>query len=107
MTDAAAFRATIHGLRTVPSRKVVQVVVEAPIEHLTLIAKVAEHGAWVGVARLTEAGKEGDVTASAEASSMEVGERSRRNVDAPPQRETVSVPAGAKSPAQIAGYLST
>lgn len=51
---AAAFQATIHGLRTVPSRKVCQIVVEAPIEQLAHIARIAEHGAWVAVARLTE-----------------------------------------------------
>lgn len=54
MTDPAAFQATIHGLRTVPSRGVVQVVVEAKIEELPSIARIAEHGAWVAVARLQE-----------------------------------------------------
>lgn len=53
MTDApAAFQATVHGFRTVPSRKVVQITIEAPIEQHATIAKIAEHGAWVGVARL-------------------------------------------------------
>lgn len=51
---AAVFRATIHGLRTVPSRKVVQVIVEAAIEELPLIARIAEHGAWVALARIEE-----------------------------------------------------
>jgi hypothetical protein len=52
MNNAAAFQATVHGLRTVPSRKVVQLVLEFPIEELSRVAGIAEHGAWVGVARL-------------------------------------------------------
>jgi hypothetical protein len=55
---AAAFQATIHGLRTVPSRGVVQLVLECPIEQLPHIAAVAEHGAWVAVARLNKEGAE-------------------------------------------------
>jgi hypothetical protein len=55
---AAAFQATIHGLRTVPSRGVVQLVLECPIEQLPHIAAVAEHGAWVAVARLNQKGGE-------------------------------------------------
>jgi len=49
---AAAFRATVHGLRTVPSRKVLQLTLEAPIEELANIAAICEHGAWMGVARI-------------------------------------------------------
>ncbi len=52
MTDAAAFRATVHSLRTVPSRKIVQLVLELPIEELSRVAQIAEHGSWVAVARL-------------------------------------------------------
>jgi len=52
--SAAAFRATIHGLKTVPTRKVCQLTVEFPIEQLPHVAKIAEHGAWVGIARLQE-----------------------------------------------------
>jgi hypothetical protein len=55
---AAVFQATIHGLRTVPSRGVVQVIVEAKIEELPSIARIAEHGAWVAVARLSMEGGE-------------------------------------------------
>ena len=54
MSNAAAFRATIHGLRTVPSRGVLQVTIEAPIEQLQHVAKIAEHGKWVAVARIAE-----------------------------------------------------
>lgn len=49
---SAAFQATIHGFRTVPSRGVVSITIEAPIEHHAEIAKIAVHGAWVAVARL-------------------------------------------------------
>lgn len=52
----AAFRATIHGLKTVPTRKVCQLTVEFPIEELARVAAIAEHGAWVGIARLEEPG---------------------------------------------------
>lgn len=56
---AAAFQATVHGLRTVPTRKVLQLTLECPIEHLPQIAAIAEHGAWVAVARLqTEGGEQ-------------------------------------------------
>ena len=49
---AAAFQATIHGFRTIPSRGVLQVTIEAPIEEHARIAEIAQHGAWVAVARL-------------------------------------------------------
>ena len=52
MNRAAAFQATIHGFRTVPSRGVVSITIECPIEHHAEIAKIAVHGAWVAVARL-------------------------------------------------------
>lgn len=51
---AAAFQATIHGFRTVPSRGVVSITIEAPIEHHAQIARIAEHGSWVAVARIQE-----------------------------------------------------
>lgn len=54
MTKAAAFQATIHGFRTVPSRGVVSITIEAPIEQHAEIAKIAVHGAWVAVARLQD-----------------------------------------------------
>ena len=54
MTKAAAFQATVHGFRTVPSRGVVSITIEAPIEHHAEIARIAEHGTWVAVARLKE-----------------------------------------------------
>lgn len=57
MNAPAAFEATVHGFRTVPTRKVVQVTIEAPIERHAEIAKIAEHGAWVAVARLQRAQK--------------------------------------------------
>jgi len=50
----AAFRATVHGLRTVPTRKVCQLTVEFPIEELPHVAQIAEHGVWVAVARIQE-----------------------------------------------------
>lgn len=50
----AAFQATVHGFRTVPSRKVVQITIEAPIEQHSTIAAIAEHGAWVAIARMQE-----------------------------------------------------
>ena len=52
MSDTAAFQATIHGFRTIPSRGVLQVTIEAPIEEHARIAEIAQHGAWVAVARL-------------------------------------------------------
>lgn len=69
------FKATIHGVRTLPSRKVVQIVVEAPIEELAHIASVAEHGAWVAVARLEPPGKEepDDKPARAKSLSQQAG----------------------------------
>ncbi len=52
MSDQAVFRATVHGLRTVPSRKVLQIVIETPIEQLPHVASVCEYGAWLVVARI-------------------------------------------------------
>lgn len=54
MNNPAAFSASVHAIRTVGSRKVVQVVLEAPIEQFPLIAGICEHDAWVGVARLQQ-----------------------------------------------------
>lgn len=54
MTDAAVFKGTIGALRTIGGRKVIAVTVEVPIEHQSVVAKIAEHGAWVAVARLAE-----------------------------------------------------
>jgi len=48
----AMFQGTIHGLRTVPTRGVVQVTVECKIEDQAKVAKIAIHGAWVAVALL-------------------------------------------------------
>lgn len=48
----AAFQATVHGFRTVPSRGVISITIECPIEHHAEIARIAEHGAWVAVARI-------------------------------------------------------
>lgn len=56
MADTAAFQATVHGFRTIPSRGVVSITVEAPIEEHARIAEIAEHGAWVAVARLSKEG---------------------------------------------------
>ena len=50
----AAFRATVHGLKTVPTRKVCQITLEFPIEELPHVAQIAEHGVWVAVARIQE-----------------------------------------------------
>ena len=49
---AAAFQATVHGFRTVPSRGVISITIECPIEEHARIAEIAQHGAWVAVARL-------------------------------------------------------
>lgn len=54
MTKPAAFQATVHGFRTVPSRGVVSLTIEAPIEQHAEIARIAEHGAWVAVARIQQ-----------------------------------------------------
>jgi len=54
MSKPAAFQATVHGFRTIPSRSVVSITIEAPIEHHAEIARIAVHGAWVAVARLEE-----------------------------------------------------
>lgn len=62
MTDAAVFKGTIGALRTIGGRKVIAVTVEVPIEHQSVVAKIAEHGAWVAVARLAE----GDAPATPE-----------------------------------------
>lgn len=48
----AVFEGTVAGFKTVGSRKVVCITVEAPIENIADIARIAEHGAWVAVARL-------------------------------------------------------
>jgi hypothetical protein len=52
MTDAAVFKGTIGALRTIGGRKVIAVTVEVPIEEQSTVAKIAEHGAWVAVARI-------------------------------------------------------
>ncbi len=54
MSDEAMFKATVHTLRTIPSRKVVQLVLEAPIEELPHVAAVCKHGSWMVVARLCD-----------------------------------------------------
>ncbi|MCW5676259.1 MAG: hypothetical protein KIT15_16920 [Xanthobacteraceae bacterium] len=54
MTELAAFKGTIGALRTIGGRKVIAVTIEVPIEHQQTVAKIAEHGAWVAVARLAE-----------------------------------------------------
>lgn len=54
MTEAAVFRGTIGALRTIGGRKVIAVTVEVPIEEQSTVAKIAEHGAWVAVARLAD-----------------------------------------------------
>ncbi len=52
MTEAAVFKGTIGALRTIGGRKVIAVTVEVPIEEQSTVAKIAEHGAWVAVARI-------------------------------------------------------
>jgi hypothetical protein len=52
MSDAAVFKGTIGALRTIGGRKVIAVTVEVPIEEQSTVAKIAEHGAWVAVARI-------------------------------------------------------
>ena len=52
-TLEAVFKASVHSFRTVPSRKVVQIVLEVPIEQQELIARIAQHNSWVAVARIT------------------------------------------------------
>jgi hypothetical protein len=52
LTEAAIFQGTIGALRTIGGRKIIAVTVEVPIEHQQTVAKVAEHGCWVAVARL-------------------------------------------------------
>jgi hypothetical protein len=54
MTHAAVFKGTIGALRTIGGRKVIAVTVEVPIEEQSTVAKIAEHGAWVAVARISE-----------------------------------------------------
>lgn len=54
MTELAAFKGTVGALRTIGGRKVIAVTIEVPIEHQQTVAKIAEHGAWVAVARLAE-----------------------------------------------------
>lgn len=49
---AAAFQASVHGLRTVGGRKCIQIILEAPIEQQAEIARICEHDAWVAVARI-------------------------------------------------------
>lgn len=51
MTDAV-FEGEVSGFKTVGSRKVVCITIECPIEQISHIASVAQHGAWVAVARL-------------------------------------------------------
>jgi hypothetical protein len=52
LSDNAIFEGTVSGFRTIGGRKVVAITIEAPIEHQVAIAKIAENGAWVAVARL-------------------------------------------------------
>lgn len=102
--DRAAFRATIHGLRTVPSRKVIQLILECPIEQQAEIARIAEHGAWVAVARINP---------EQEREAMPV-ERKRISgtTETPPRSDSNPKPVGAEkrpwnelAPAQQAGIL--
>ena len=55
---AAIFRGTVGKVSTVPSRGVVVVTVEMPIEEHELVARVASHGSWVAVARIQEPAKQ-------------------------------------------------
>jgi hypothetical protein len=50
----AVFKGTVGALRTIGGRKVIAVTVEVPIEHQSIVAQIAEHGAWVAVARISE-----------------------------------------------------
>lgn len=54
MSDAAVFKGTIGALRTIGGRKVIAVTVEVPIEEQSTVAKIAEHGAWIAVARIAQ-----------------------------------------------------
>jgi hypothetical protein len=119
--SAAAFRATIHGLKTVPTRKVCQLTVEFPIEQLAQVAQIADHGAWVAIARLNEvpapsttggASSDGRAAPATERGRLihnNQGEEKAQLSEQPPQ-PAAEKSAGAdkpKSPAQIAGYLCT
>jgi hypothetical protein len=90
MTDAAAFQATVHGFRTVPTRGVVSITIEAPIEQHARIAEIAEHGAWVAVARL-EQPKGGDANTERPKLSPRLD-----NAQPSPSRDSNSTAAGAK-----------
>ena len=81
---AAVFRGTIHSFKTIPSRSVVSITVECPIEQLDDIARIAEHGAWVAVARL-QAGKEVQVIPAPQAmASPDTGKPKREWRDLQP-----------------------
>lgn len=71
---AAVFRGTIGRVSTVPSRGVVIVSVEAPLEHHGLVARIAVHGQHVVVAAIqtpekkpTEKKRWNDLTPQAQA----------------------------------------
>src|SRR6185312_3773933 len=81
---AAVFQGTIHSFKTIPSRSVVSITVECPIEQLADIARIAEHGAWVAVARLQN-GKEVQVIPAPQAmASPDTGKPKREWRDLQP-----------------------
>ena len=83
-SPAAVFQGTIHSFKTIPSRSVVSITVECPIEQLADIARIAEHGAWVAVARLQN-GKEVQVIPAPQAmASPDTGKPKREWRDLQP-----------------------
>jgi hypothetical protein len=60
---AAAFQGTIHSFKTIPSRSVVSISIEVDIGQLADVARIAEHGAWVAVARIQKVKEETTVPA--------------------------------------------
>lgn len=51
---AAIFKGTVGRISTVPSRGVVVMTVELPIEEHELVARIASHGCWVAVCRIQQ-----------------------------------------------------
>lgn len=99
MSVPGVFRASVHGFRTVPSRGVVSITIEAPIEQHAEIARIAEHGAWVAVARLTQDAKE-EPSPEKPTSSPTQARPAHSQLPTPPAQ------GGArKGPAQMAGIV--
>jgi hypothetical protein len=106
MTKAAAFRAEFSDWKLIRTRKVVQIVLEVPVELSGEAYEVLggmpdpSKSVWCAVARL----KGGDVSEGRQAEAILGSGVSGRTHETSPAPSPAQ-PGRAKSPAQVAGYL--